>query len=48
MRKSRPALLMLFLALLGCTAHDPPRCGGPLQPINPAQHPQAASGSHGR
>jgi hypothetical protein len=43
-----PALLMLFLAMLGCTAHDPPRCSGPLELINPAQHPQTAPDSHGR
>lgn len=37
----RANLFLIVCLLQACATHGP-RCEGPLQPINPAQHPRSA------
>lgn len=46
--RSSTVLLFLALTLAGCAAHDPPRCAGKLEPINPPVHARTASDSNGQ
>ena len=46
MRPTATALLTVLLVLGGCAAHEPPRCTGPLEQINPPVHSQKAPDSH--
>jgi hypothetical protein len=46
--RSSAVLLVLALTLAGCAAHDPPRCDGKLEPINPPGHVRTTPDSNGQ